>query len=265
MSGGVSGVEMGGAVAAVAPSGFCTNEPGYGAETDNPMSAETYTDWGAFNEDSEPQAWAEIGSDATAPRSPNNVWAGRITNGWRTGFAPGSWGYTAYGGTDGLSAFYVCTAVKFSPNWIEAPNNINKLMFATFSGGDPLVIIADSGEPAPDSSWFLQITTQGITNGNSVFGQNVTDTVYHNWGDWVELEVQVTRGDQDGQTGIVKAWIDGVLAINYTDTITMDSSTVGFRNIRIEPTYHTGGSTVSLGSDTMSVLFDFVKITGTAN
>jgi uncharacterized protein YjdB len=182
------------------------NEPaGLSVISDRPWNTLSFTGWGM---DDPGVAQMSIVSDATAPLSPTNVYQFLYPQGMAAGAAGGlQWYYLT------RNELFIGMYFKYSEGWTQSGSNLTKLFYVYQRVGDNrqasfMIVNGPSAGP-----WDLRISNE--PDGGAWWTQNVNNVRIYP-GRWHRLELYMKKASSSSAgDGVVRWWVDGVLAANY--------------------------------------------------
>src|ERR1041385_684650 len=200
------------------------------------------------------EGWAQLSSDAAAPRSPSTILQFVYPSGYHDGHSPAN---IYWPGQPAVNEIYVGFWWKMSNPWQFHPV-LQKLGY----------LIPTSGSPIPDlylavhsSDRLLYVDMQTGTSGNLV--PNVPNPTIVTLGEWHQVELYAQY--VPGQWGHLKWWLDGQLQGDYTGPPPAFPNTTGipapFTNgWEFAPVF--GGSDGTQKTETDYFWYDHVHIAG---
>jgi hypothetical protein len=188
------------------PQGTWANLPeGHQVMTDNPWNTREGGGWIYW--DATGYGDVRIAQDAGETVSPSSVLERVYTTDMPDGYQPGSSNYFL----ENSREIYVGYNWKASNNWQQHPLGV-KFAVILFQSGN----IYMDWRTADDG---LMIVTQGW--GQGVYEPNVNPAASKSPanGVWQKVEMYLKYNDPGQQNGIIRWWIGGVLAGNYTNVV----------------------------------------------
>lgn len=223
------------------------NEPaGLTPLTDVPWNRLTNLGWEYFDDD---VINLSIVSDSSAPRSPSNVYQHRFPVGWPAGTGGAvSWYRLAH------DELFVGMYFKHSANWEQPLAQLSKLFYVFQRRDDDrqatfMTMAGPTGGP-----YTLQISNE--PDGGAWWKQNVSD-IQIVPGNWYRLEIYYKKASVSWSgDGIVRWWIDGVLAAEHTSARLRGEA---FSEFHLNPVWGGGGTP---STRDINLRFDHIYISG---
>lgn len=223
------------------------NEPaGLTPLTDVPWNRLTNPGWEYFDDE---VINLSIVNDSSAPRSPSNVYQHRFPVGWPAGTGGGvSWYRLTH------DELFVGMYFKHSSNWEQPLAELSKLFYVFQRRGNDrqatfMTMAGPTGGP-----YTLQISNE--PEGGAWWKQNVAD-IQIVPGNWYRLEVYYKKASVSWSgDGVVRWWIDGVLAANHTNARLRGES---FTEFHLNPVWGGGGTP---STREINIRFDHIYISG---
>jgi uncharacterized protein YjdB len=214
------------------PPGTWANEPaGFRTWSDVNWSSLTPTGWSwSFGQGGN----GTLTTDATAPISPASVLQIKFPQGFTgSGTEPAKVVLDDPGSAARPTELFVGFAIKVSNPWQGHSSGVNKILFLDTGSGSDALVVEMFGTQAPYHLRFAAFEL-GATENRSWLDQNVTNPEF-TLGLWHTVEIYCKYGTSStSYDGIVKAWFDGVLVMNYTDINFADN---GFGEQQLSPTW----------------------------
>lgn len=216
-----------------------TNEPpGMTMFTDRPFNCQKPTecesDWNFVGN-------FKVVSDATAPRSPQNV--GEIT--FVAGFVGGSGPASVYPRSSSAKTMYISTYMKFSSNFQNHSTGINKVIHFYINGINRIFFQARGPSLAP--SFGLQQLAAPYSNtightGTAVhLVPNVVPNAVMNRGQWHHIEIVLVANTPGVADGSVQIFLDRTKVLDNSGIMFAAAGGNGrWEGINLNPTW--GGS-----------------------
>lgn len=232
-----------------------TNEPGG-------MTVISDRPFNAINE----LGWADEGNggtimqDATAPKSPNNIYRTVLPAGFQGG------GGTAWGEINfNVKTVYVSMWTRESANWEgHEGSNTNKRYYIYTTTDVPSIFLSMEGSGSGPLRPFIE--GQNIVKGgegygdpqNPDWGPNLVPTAQAIRGQWHNVELIAAMNTAGNADGYLDLWLDGVHISHYTG-IMFQSSSPSWRLLHYTNLWGGGGGTVA---NTMWLDWDHLYISG---
>ena len=192
-------------VAALAPSSWENEPAGLTVMTDRSWNTLSFPGWGMEDPG---VAQMSIIVDPTAPLSASNVYQFLYPQGMAAGAAGGlQWYYMT------RNELFIGMYFKYSSNWQQSGSNLTKLFYVYQRSGENrqatfMIMNGPTGGP-----YDLQISNE--PDGGAWWKQNVSNVAIVP-GRWHRLELYMKKASASGVAdGVVRWWVDGVLAANY--------------------------------------------------
>jgi len=192
---------------------------------ENPFDVLAPAGWTEYNNNSNshPNGFhMTIEQDATAPRSPSNVYSRNLPSGISGG------GGNAIVRTSSFSKneVYVHYWIKLSTNWHGHSSGVNKVGFigSVDGPGTPLVHMASGSNDNPLRFRFGQQAASGVTpqyrNYNYDDADNEVSPTSEQAeivrGEWTEIEFHLVGNDPGATNAEIHAWVDQVKTLQFT-------------------------------------------------
>jgi hypothetical protein len=205
-----------------------TNLPaGHRVLSNNPWDVVEGGGWGYYRP--HPYGFVRIAQDASDPASPSNVLERVYTTDMPDGYQPGSNSYALGGRREAYVGFYW----KTSENWQRHSLGMKVAMFLIQGGGNMFLnwTTRDNGLMLSPQGWNGGVSFQANVNRAASAGPAP--------GVWQKVEIYVRYNDAGQQNGVIRWWIDGVLAGDHTNVVFPSG---GLADFHFAGTWGGGGS-----------------------
>jgi len=219
----------------------------------------------------------EIRQDPSAPASPPDVAAILYPRGFEAGRGPvnfGGWDVAGDGPGGQKSAIYLSLWIKIGGPDYENHAVGTKILFLAGglppstrgqSGNQLVLFLKGTGRIATASEFRVELhqffpKEVGAPFQVKALGQNATQRPLVRAGVWHHFEVRADINDPGVADGQFRWWIDGVLAMQYTNLIFRPRrAQAGFWNLKVNPTW---GGTGGRKSRPDVILIDDIYLSG---
>ena len=242
-------LKSGSAQLTVVASGGTSVPPGTGA-TNEPAGMTVISSRG-FNALNDSPLWtdenpAKIALDASAPRSPSQVWRAVYPTGFAGGSAPAN-SWLEFSPHPRIA--YVRWYFKYSSNWYGNGTGINKMFYVWTNANAPSVVIIAKG--AKTGALALRIAGQDILKGGAGYGDaqnpdwdpNLAPSATISRGQWHMGEVILVGNTSGAANGSIDGWIDGVHVTSYSG-IQFRSANAVWGDVNVDPVWGGIGGSV---------------------
>jgi endonuclease/exonuclease/phosphatase family metal-dependent hydrolase len=197
-------------VSAAPPSGWPNEPAGLTMLTDNPWNVKNAPGWQCFNPGVPGEQLANVVSDPSAPSSPSSV----LEFLYPKGHIAGTGGEFCWYDLN-LNEIFIGTYFKYIEGWQQPGSNYSKLfyVFQELNYNRQATYMVVDGMP----NGKLELKINNEAGGGEWWLQNMTN-VQLTPGTWYRLELYMKKASVSGAAdGIVRWWVDGVLAANHTN------------------------------------------------